>query len=483
MAVTTDPVRQELERLISQARLVAGDTSLAPGERFTASVLVLPSSLPTAPTATVAWSVSSAADGAPLSPGVAFLAPRGLAGTQVELVFRPEVIERLAQPGLPLRRRVRATLTLTATSLEDPAPVSVSRDFETEVTVLPLQIPSVLALFRHRNFDFRRAGDPQEGAALVVVPANSPLTSLAAVKLAVTDLVAGVQGLGGFARFATLAAGLGELSRGLSIHPADHVQLRRTDAIANLNAITLIERAFLANDTEAEDELSSLILLGPATRRARCFVRRNLDPTAGRLDVTVGDENAVLIRSLHAREPATVPAGSANVVVAPPGARTFGDELSSVQLLPPQGLSTMDGRATLEINSELAGRDTEPISVGLAFAADHRTFVVDSFPPIEGDKATITLDGEASGTFDPGTGAMTLNVRLHLAAGLGGEFEIPFALTTGTDSEGIFTVTGDPLDLDTGAVTLVGASRVEESALFGGKEAKLVVEATLDPIP
>jgi hypothetical protein len=204
--------------------------------------------------------------------------------------------------------------------------------------------------------------------------------------------------------------------------------------------------------------------------------------------VTVGDENIVLIGNLHARQPASTPAGAAVAVVDPPGDRTFGDELSSLELVRPQLLSTLAGRATLEVNTDLTGPDSEPISVVLAFSDDHRTFVVDSFPPIQGDAATITQEGEASGTFDPGSGAMTLDIVLRLQTLLG-TLGLALRLTTGTASEGIYTVTGVPLDPDTGAITLAGAGRLEGSALnplddpLSGQEAKVVVEATLDPIP
>ena len=113
----------------------------------------------------------------------------------------------------------------------------------------------------------------------------------------------------------------------------------------------------------------------------------------------------------------------------------------------------------------------------LAFSDDHRTFTVDSFPPIQGEAATITLVDEAAGTFDPGTGAATLDVRLRLATILG-PLEVTFRLTTSV-----------PLDPDTGAITLVGASRLEGSALnpaddpLAGKDATVVIEGELDPIP
>ena len=479
VAIAPRPVvQQDLKRLIERARLVSSDAELSPGDRFTAAIVNLPpaAQAPTAViTAGVAWSVLSEPDGGALVPGGAFLAPRGLAAGQVELLFRPEVVERLAPPAAPLRRLVRATLTLTAADLDGP--VSVSREFELEVQVLPLRIPSLLALFRHRSFAFRRAGDPQDGAALVIAPANSPLSGLDGATAALTALRGQVERLTGFARLAALATGLRELTGALAEHPADHVAFRRTDEIANLNHITLVDRAFLANDIEAEDEFSSLILLGPAARRVRCFVRRNLDPAAGRLDVTVGDENVVLIRTLHTQQPRALPAGAATVVVTPPGDRTFGDELSSLQLLPPSLLSTLTGRATLVVDSPLAGRDTAEISVVLAFSDDHRTYTVDSFPPIQGEAATITLADDATGTFDPGSGAATLDVRLRLATLLG-PLEVTFELATSA-----------PLDPDSGAITLVGESRLEGSALnpaddpLAGKAASVVIEGELDPIP
>jgi hypothetical protein len=168
MAISVDPSQRELKLAISKLRLFAGDTELAPGERFTATVGSVPRPVPPPKVhITVAWTVLSVPDGTELEAGEAFLAPRGLAGTQVELTFRPDA-------NAELRRIVRATVTATA-----PNDESTTRVLEVEVRVLPLRVPSVLALFRNR--DFAAAAD---GAALVVVPAAAPFSSLAQVKAA-----------------------------------------------------------------------------------------------------------------------------------------------------------------------------------------------------------------------------------------------------------------------------------------------------------
>jgi hypothetical protein len=76
--------------------------------------------------------------------------------------------------------------------------------------------------------------------------------------------------------------------------------------------------------------------------------------------------------------------------------------------------------------------------------------------------------GTASGTFDPASGAMTLNLRIALDTVLG-TAEVPFALT-GT------------ANLDTGAITL-SASSVAEGAPIDGDPAELSIGGVLDPLP
>jgi hypothetical protein len=421
---------------LAQIRFAPLDTQVGPGERCTAVLLGVPSG------ATVAWSVE----------GAGFVAEDGLSGPSVALRFRPEVVELLAAVPAPVVRRIRAKVSLASTT----------RILEADVSVLALRIPSVLALFRNNGFS---AAD--HGAALLVVPGNSSLSSITGVRSAVEQVHAAAQNLSAFGRFSALAGRLARLVTALQTH--EHMKFVRTDAIANLNTITLIQRGVLANDIEAEDELSSLILLGPAARRARLFIRRDFDQTAGRLDVGVEDENIVLIANLDSTSPAAVPAGRAGVVVEPSGRKTFSNELSSLQLAKPAFRSTLSGEATLTIEDpNLGGSDTVDVEIGLAFNATHRILSVDSFPPVVGSAARVSLAGSATGTFDPATGAMTLNLRLALDTALG-TAEIPFALT-GT------------ADLETGAITLTDSS-FAEGAPIDGDPAQLTIAAVLDPIP
>jgi hypothetical protein len=479
MIATT--LQEQLAERLGHVRLSAFATVLKPGEHCSPGLTGLPA-LADASALTVAWSVH-APDGTPLEPGAAFVAPRGLSATRADLVFRPEVVEKLSAPAPALQRTVRATVTLTAPGKRGE-PVSVSRVLEGQVQVLALAVPSLLALFRHREFAFHRPDERQEGAALLVAPASSPLASLAAVRGELTQLHAAVRALAGFARFATLARRLEKLTTALGQHPDAHVHYMRADKLDNLNQITLIQRGALRNDIEAEDELSSMILLGPANRRARCFIRRHQDPAGGRMDVTVQDDNIVLIPSLHAKSPATEPGGRTVIVIEPGGGKTFGDELSSLELVKPGFTAVLEGQATLKVAGPLGGSDTVPVAIGLAFTEDHRTLVVDSFPEIRGDAATITLVGETNGAYDPGTGGLALAVRLHLATALG-PLEVSYVLTTASAAEGQFSGTGHGLNPDTGAIKLVAAARLEGSAVnpVAGQESLVTVDGTIKPIP
>jgi hypothetical protein len=305
----------------------------------------------------------------------------------------------------------------------------VSRSLETAVSVLPLRVPSLLALFRNRAFS---AAD--YGAGLIVAPDSSPLSSVIGVRAAVEQLHAAAERLSVFPRFAALRDRVAMLHTALRTH--QHMTFARTDALADFGKLTLIPRGVLADAITAEDEMSSAILLGPARRRARLFIHRGYEQSGGRLDVEVDDENIVLLPDLGTAE--SVPAGRARVIVAPGRRGSFDDELSSVQLARPAFRSTLAGAATL-------GSDTVEIELGLAFNGTHRNFGIDS---LVDSASRVSLAGSSSGTFDPATGETTLNLRLTL-----GTTEVPFQLT-GT------------VDLQTGAITLTDAAQLSISGVL-----------------
>jgi len=378
-------------------------TQIQPGERCPVTLLDVPSG------ATIAWSVG----------GVEAVAEGGLDGPRIVLCLKPEIVEQLNAPAAPAIARIYATVTLGADS----------RRLDATVEVLPLRLPSLLALFRNRAFS-----GADYGAALLIVPDSSPLSSVRGMRSALEQLQAATERLNHFPRFAALAPQVATLVTAVRTH--EHLAFARADALADLRAIELIPRGVLAEAITAEDEVSSAILLGPAGRRARLFVHRDFDQAGGRLDIGIEDENIVLLPDLGSAE--TLPAGRARVIVVPGRRRTFDDDLSSVQLAKPAFRSTLAGNATL-------GTDTVEVRLGLDFNGTHRSFGIDSFVP---EVANVSLVGAAAGTFDPATGATTLELRLAL-----GTADIPFTLT-------------GKVDLETGAITLDDASRLSISGVL-----------------
>jgi hypothetical protein len=322
-------IQERLAERLEFIRLSGLNAVLSPGSRCTPAVTGLPA-LADPGALAVTWSVLDR-DGAVLTPGFAFLAPRGLAGSRLDVVFRPDVVEAGGPPPAPVLRTVRATVTLRDTQRRG-RPVAVTRVLAATVQVLPLRLPSLLAAFRHREYRFESPEERRTGAALLLVPAGSPLAGVPEARAALHELLLAARALSGFARFAAFAGRVRRLVDALAAHPARHIGLIRADAVPDLGRINLL------HDAAGDDELSSLILLGPAGRRAACCVHRDGNPAGGRLDVTVGDEGIVLLPDLGT--PVSEPAGRAEVVV--PAARgSFDDALSSLALDRPRPAATL----------------------------------------------------------------------------------------------------------------------------------------------
>ena len=488
MAITTDTLEQALGQLARLIVITPQRAAAAAGNVAALQLVGVPDEVsagePVPIAATIRWSVLEADSDREFAAGNEFVFRGSDDGERVELLFRPPLVDdtQPAQDEPPLIRRVRATVTLTAQLTATNKSITVERQLFARIDVLPLLIPSVLALFRNESFGLGR-----DNAALVVLPADSSYASRPALDAALLALDTKLRNLGALTTVTTLRQRVQILRGALDCYPADTVHLRRANSIANLNQITLIQRGLLANNVEAEDELSSLILLGPPERKCELYVRRNLDPASGQLDVQVGEEGAVSIGSLHRREPLTVPDDRADVVVAPPGARTFGDELSSLRLVPPLLHATLTGTATIEIDHPRAGGPTTiDIVVGLAFSPDRRTVEIESMPTIDHPDATVTQIGGGQGTFDPATGAMAITVELNFQLKTEHPVDrscpITFDLTTASDSSGIFSETGSRLDRQTGRLELVSAAKFTDGFLEPS-DALLIVAGVLSPLP
>lgn len=265
--------------------------------------------------AQVTWRLLDEDDN-PLDPAE-FRVPAGLSGTSIEVVFAPETAELTTASPLPapVVRKLEATVTLVAGGVTvgprtlPPVPVLVP--------VIP--IPKVFAGFVHTNFQPRYSDD--DGAILLVVPPDSVLSSATQLQSTLNTLQGTLTNLSSFAQFAGTLLGLSQLTSAISAHKSANIQFRATNSIGNLNDITLIQNPWYQNDIEAEDELSSLFLLGPEGASAELHVKRKHKGTA--FEMTTGSALTCIVRSLHTNPP-TAEAGT----VSDPG-KSLPDCLSS----------------------------------------------------------------------------------------------------------------------------------------------------------
>ncbi|HEX8407281.1 MAG TPA: hypothetical protein VF883_00325 [Thermoanaerobaculia bacterium] len=267
-----------------------------------------------------------------------FTALNGTTSPQVAFIFSAPTVELTQPPRISIAEFfIEATVRLTAgtttvTVTLPPIPVNVPA----------IPIPTAVVFFLHRNFA-PVSGD-SEGAAFIIVPNNSPLHSADEFRETLAQLESTLSTLSSIADLALFLLGLRELASALAAQP--HVQFRAADSsngFDDFNDVTLKTHwagfLFGWTNTEAEDNLSSVIVLGPRRRTVQCFNASDQDADVGRFDLTIGRELYSLVRDLHAKAPVSEPAGTITVVVPPPDlvfvggtvSRTFGDQLSSLR--------------------------------------------------------------------------------------------------------------------------------------------------------
>ncbi len=157
-----------------------------------------------------------------------------------------------------------------------------------------------------------------------MLPARSPLGVAANLVNALSGVGDALRKLGSLLKLLPL----GPISLGDAIDAnAAHTHVAVQDEIGNLNDWTLIQRSWYENDTEAEDEISSLILVGVPGTSVRLYNARNFGEGEGVLQVTTGDEGYVLLRDLnHPLD--TEPAGRSQIV-RPPSNDLLGHSIGS----------------------------------------------------------------------------------------------------------------------------------------------------------
>lgn len=279
----------------------------------------------------VAWSVVDSSGNAVAEGPGTFTAPNGLTSPEATFLFVPQTVELTNTTTVSfVRLFIRATVTLTAGTTTHSRTLP---DIPVDIPAIP--IPTVIVFFLHKNFAAANGDD--DGAAFIVVPNNSPLRSLSQLQGVLNTIEGTVSSLSSVAGFASFLLGLSELNGALAAQP--HIQFRAADSsnnINNFNDVTLIQRGFFENDTEAEDELSSLIFIGSVRKRVSCFNSRDRSTGEGNFDVTIGTLLHATIRDLHSTSPTSQPAGTEiSIINTPPGgwfsAGDFGDSLSSLR--------------------------------------------------------------------------------------------------------------------------------------------------------
>jgi len=239
---------------------------------------------------------------------------------------------------------ITATVTVVANKIVTLPPsttqvTSAPTAVDVPLSLLALEVPKVFVLFLDNNFGGAAAiyfpkstvfqgssGDAQakifEGAGRILDTYNTSLTRLAFVSW-----------------FASYMTGLQELRK---VRDLPHIDVKeRKDSEKNLNDDDFIHRPWYSsfNDTEVEDESSSLLLLGPPGVGAQFFQDRSFK--GGEFDVLTGAPRvaggnqppldyapAILVRDFKVVE-TSEPAGKVKIV------KTFGtnknpnDRLSS----------------------------------------------------------------------------------------------------------------------------------------------------------
>lgn len=270
----------------------------------------------------VQWSVRDSGDN-PLAEQSAFISPSGLGAPTVDILFLPAFVELTdtvpVAPVVP--RKLHAEVRLSAGSV-----TTSWRDLPDLTLQVPgIVLPLVLVSFLNTNFT---------SAALVMVPAHSPLTGVGALQNALNQVYNLIQPLSSVARFASFIVGLDVLTKAMAREP--RLVFEKRDQIGNLNDIDLIKRGLLSNDTEAEDELSSMILVGPSGRGVECFNDRNFKTGEGKFTLLSRVNLHAVVRSLHAKRPTSGPSGDEITIDNDPpdgwfSPDSFGDELSSIR--------------------------------------------------------------------------------------------------------------------------------------------------------
>ena len=228
---------------------------------------------------------------------------------QTTVMVLPDFVDLVRDfPPLPVKTLyLSATVTLSYQGME--AKLTLPRF---PITVPSIPIPTLAVFFAKPNLGVDPNGALQSDYqfALIVVPKNSPIGDIPALRailktladiMQTVDTIKTVAGLTGdvLPALSSLTGAAATLLRALNLHvPAGEVGVSfvAADRILKLNNVDMILRNIVHNDTEAEDEISSLVFMAPPGRQLLCRRDRNL--TGRGIRIETGDACIAIVNQL-----------------------------------------------------------------------------------------------------------------------------------------------------------------------------------------
>jgi hypothetical protein len=262
----------------------------------------------------------------------------------IDVLIKPRVVEappRAESPRPADIRLISPTVMLTLSmrvgdQMVSSGPVTVPGPGQvpTVLRVLPLEIPTLVALFRHKQFA-PKAG-PFEGFAFVDVSRPAGLTDegqLGSLLNAVGQ-VAGVLTTA-FPSLPTVLNELAPLARRILDQPLVRIVSRHE--IAELKKFGIPNPD---STLDAGNAASALIFIGigtgPNSRAVECWSGKVGDKDDPYFTLTNGEQGFAIIKDLHSDRPVTLPAQRQFVLGKKPGrGNSFGDAISAIRFVPP----------------------------------------------------------------------------------------------------------------------------------------------------
>jgi hypothetical protein len=265
---------------------------------------------------------------------------------EIDVLIKPKVVEARPRAESPRDRdlrtvspAVRLTLTLrlgNETVSSGPVTLPGPDQLPTVIRVLPVEVPTLLALFRHKRFAPRSG--PFEGFAFVDVSRPAGLTD----DRQLTSLLSTVAKVArplttAFPSLPIVLNDLGVLARRIFV---DQPLVR----VVSHQAIPELKRFGIPNPDSALDagnSTSALIFIavgtGPDSRAVECWSGKAGDKNDPYFTLTNGNQGFAIIEDLHSDRPVTLPAQGQFVRGKKPGGgNTFGDAISAIRFLPPE---------------------------------------------------------------------------------------------------------------------------------------------------